>query len=409
MCTTCRLRPLRSISVKTGRLYYDDPYLLEFDATAVETRSVGGHFGVVLDKTAFYPTSGGQPNDLGTINDVPLIDCIEDEPTGALIHVLQDTIDAGPVHCRIDAGRRADHMQQHSGQHVLSQAFVELFDWPTVSFHLGAVNCTIDLAADGVSREQAEKAEDLANRVIRDNRGVFVRYVAEENIAEAGLRKATERAGKIRVIDIEGYDRSACGGTHVRTTGEIGGILITGLERAKKQTRVQFICGDRVIRYARMANHALEAISQTISAPPLESAAAVRNLWEEHQQLRKQIEQLESQLIDYEAAQFPVNNGLAVASFKNRGIDKLKMLASRICSRPGTIALLADEGDQLRVVFARSADSKVDVAALLKQTVERFGGRGGGRSNLAQGGGLTGSAAEVLQFAQDRCTGGSGM
>ena len=223
------------------------------------------------------------------------------------------------------------------------------------------------------------------------------------------MRKATERAGKIRVIDIEGYDRSACGGTHVRTTGEIGGILITGLERAKKQTRVQFICGDRVIRYARMANHALEAISQTISAPPLESAAAVRNLWEEHQQLRKQIEQLESQLIDYEAAQFPVNNGLAVASFKNRAIDKLKMLASRICSRPGTIALLADEGDQLRVVFARSADSKVDVAALLKQTVERFGGRGGGRSNLAQGGGLTGSAAEVLQFAQDRCTGGSGM
>jgi len=138
----------------------------------------------------------------------------------------------------------------------------------------------------------------------------------------------------------------------------------------------------------------------------LESAAAVRNLWEEHQQLRKQIEQLESQLIDYEAAQFPVNNGLAVASFKNRGIDKLKMLASRICSRPGTIALLADEGDQLRVVFARSADSKVDVAALLKQTVERFGGRGGGRSNLAQGGGLTGSAQEVLQFAKDCCRGG---
>ena len=268
---------------------------------------------------------------------------------------------------------------------------------------------TEDVSDGRPQTAQAEKAEDLANRVIRDNRGVFVRYVAEENIAEAGLRKATERAGKIRVIDIEGYDRSACGGTHVRTTGEIGGILITGLERAKKQTRVQFICGDRVIRYARMANHALEAISQTISAPPLESAAAVRNLWEEHQQLRKQIEQLESQLIDYEAAQFPVNNGLAVASFKNRAIDKLKMLASRICSRPGTIALLADEGDQLRVVFARSADSKVDVAALLKQTVERFGGRGGGRSNLAQGGGLTGSAAEVLQFAQDRCTGGSGM
>src|SRR5438093_8453319 len=136
MCTTCRLRPLRSISVKTGRLYYDDPYLLEFDATAVETRSVGGHFGVVLDKTAFYPTSGGQPNDLGTINDVPSIDCIEDESSGEVIHVLESSVAKGGVQCRIDAARRADHVQQHSGQHVLSQAFVELFNRPTVSFHL---------------------------------------------------------------------------------------------------------------------------------------------------------------------------------------------------------------------------------------------------------------------------------
>src|SRR5207237_5153902 len=171
-----------------------------------------------------------------------------------------------------------------------------------------------------------------------------------------------------------------------------------GIERAKKQTRVEFICGNRVLKYARQANHTLEAISQTISAAPFEAAAAVRTLWDEHQKARKRIEELESELLDYEAAQFPVNAGLAVAAFKNRGIENLMSLAGKICARPGTVALLADEGDQLRVVFARSADSTLDVAALLINTLERFGGRGGGRPNIAQGGGLAGNAGEILNF-----------
>ena len=235
---------------------------------------------------------------------------------------------------------------------------------------------------------------------MRENRNVAVHYISQENIAEAGLRKPSERAGEIRVIDINGYDRSACGGTHVRMTGEIGPILITGFERAKKQTRVQFICGDRVLRYARVANRTLETISQTISAPALESAAAVRTLWDEHQAAKKRIEELEDRLMDYEAAEFPIQNGLAIGTFKGRGIDKLKMLAVKICSRPGTVALLADQGDQLRVVFARSSDSTADMNALLKKTLDRFGGRGGGRPNLAQGGGLVAESPDaVLHFA----------
>src|SRR5262249_39849838 len=153
-------------------------------------------------------------------------------------------------------------MQQHSGQHVLSHAFVQLFDWPTVSFHMGAASCTIDLPVDSISAEQADKAADLANRIVLENRAVEVRYVAHQNIAEAGLRKPIERIGDIRIIDIAGYDRSACGGTHVRMTGEIGPILITGFERAKKQTRVEFICGLRVLKYARQANRTLAGISQ---------------------------------------------------------------------------------------------------------------------------------------------------
>lgn len=387
--------------MKTERLYYNDPYLLEFDANVIETKPAGDRLGIVLDRTAFYPTSGGQPNDLGTIDGVTLLDCIDDEATGTVVHVVEaGALLAGPVHCRIDSARRADHIQQHSGQHVLSQAFVELFGWPTVSFHLGAVSCTIDLPVDSISSEQAIKAEDHANRIVRDNRTVAVTYVAQENIAEAGLRKPAERGGDIRVIDIAGYDRSACGGTHVRMTGEIGPILITRTERARKQTRVEFICGNRVLRYAREASHALESISQTISAPALETAAAVRTLWGDYQQARKRIDELEGQLLAHEAAEFPVIDGLAIAVFQNRGIDKLKMLATKICTRPSTVALLADESDQLRVVFARSADSTFDMAALLKKTIDRFGGRGGGRPNLAQGGGLTAESADVvLRFA----------
>jgi alanyl-tRNA synthetase len=205
------------------------------------------------------------------------------------------------------------------------------------------------------------------------------------------------------VIDIAEFDRSACGGTHVRTTGEIGAVLITGIERAKKQSRIQFICGDRVVRYGRLANRTLESISQTISAPPLETAAGVRALWDENQQNRKRLEDLESQLMDHEAAQYPVENGLAIGAFKDRGIEKVKLLAAKVCSRPGIVALFADQSDQLRVVFARSTDSSVDVAALLKQTLGRFGGRGGGRPNMAQGGGLTGTADEVLGFAKEHC------
>src|SRR5205823_3336590 len=229
--------------MKTERLYYNDPYLLEFEAMVLDVRPIGDSFGVILDRTAFYPTSGGQPNDLGTINDVRLLDCFEDETSGVVIHVVSDRIPSGLARGRIDSSRRTDHMQQHSGQHVLSQAFVELFNWPTTSFHLGAVACTIDLPADSVSREQAERAEDLANRIVRENRNVAVRYVTHENIAEAGLRKPTARTGDIRGIDIAAHNRPACGGTRVLMTGELRPILITRRERARQQTRFLFICG----------------------------------------------------------------------------------------------------------------------------------------------------------------------
>ena len=386
--------------MKTERLYYDDPRLLEFDAAVVESIPIGENIGVILDKTAFYPTSGGQPHDVGSLGNIQVLDVYEDDASGAVVHVVRQKVEEKIVHGVVDAVRRRDHMQQHSGQHVLSQAFVELFNWPTVSFHLGVAHCTIDLPVEAIRREDASRAEDLANRIVQDNRPVAICYVAHEDAAQAGLRKPTERVGDIRIIDIAGYDRSACGGTHVRMTGEIGPILVLGIERAKKQSRVSFICGDRVLRYAREANKTLEAISQTISASPMETASGVRNVWDELQKSRKRIEELELKLLDYEAAEYPVKDGMAIGVFENRGIDAVKLLASRIAARPGTIVLMADLSDQLRVVFARSADVPVDMAAVLKKVLERFGGRGGGRPVQSQGGGLiAANPLDVLNFA----------
>jgi alanyl-tRNA synthetase len=388
---------------QTERLYYNEPDLLEFDAEILSTLDLGERIGVLLDRTAFYPTSGGQPHDVGTLGGIALVDCYEDEKSGDIVHVLAGKPGATRVRGQVDADRRKDHKQQHSGQHVLSRAFVELYNWPTVSFHLGVATCTIDLAVDSANRDQLDQVEDLANRIVQENRAVSIRYVNEDNVAGAGLRKATERTGEIRVIDVSGYDRSACGGTHVRTTHEIGPIQITGVSRAKKQTRVEFICGDRVLRHARATHRALETISQTISSPLLETPSAVAAVWQDFQQAKKRIEDLEAQLLDHEAAAFAVDaEGYAVAAFKGRGIETLKMLAARIAKRPGTIVLFADQSDQLRVVFARAADLALDVSALVKKTIEKFGGRGGGRPDLAQAGGLNaGNAETVLEFAKE--------
>jgi alanyl-tRNA synthetase len=389
------------------RLYYNDSYLFEFDARIIQALETSGKHAVILDQTAFYPTSGGQPNDLGSLGGIRVLDVYEDETSGEVVHVVERPISPGPIHGSIDASRRRDHIQQHSGQHVLSRAFVELFGFETVGFHMGEVASTIDLTTELLTPSQLSDAEDAANAAVLENRPVQVCYIPPESVADAGLRKPTEREGEIRVIDIDGFDRSACGGTHVRMTGEIGPILIVGTERVRKQVRVHFVCGVRAIRHARVTNRALESIGQTLSVSPFDSVRAVRDLWEGHLAARKRQEELEAMLLDYEAAALEPESGLVLRAFKNRGIETIKLLASKICARPGKVALLADESDQLRVVFARSSDISLDAAALLKQVIGRFGGRGGGRPNLAQAGGLQASSPmEVLEFAKVSATSG---
>ena len=386
--------------MKTERLYYGDPYLFDFEAEIVDRIAVGDRQGVVLDRTAFYPTSGGQPYDTGTLAGERVLDCYEDE-SSRVIHVIDGELEPGMVRGLVDRDRRVDHIQQHSGQHVLSQAFVSLFGWQTVGFHLGTTASTIDLDVSSAGRGQLDQAEDLANRTIQQNRPVSVAYVNSDEAGEAALRKPTRRLGEIRVIDIDGFDRSACGGTHVLGTGEIGPVLITRQERVRKQVRVEFLCGYRTVRRTRDANRVLDEIAQITSAPPLESAPAVAAIREELQRRKKRIAELESGLMAHEAASFPVHEGLAVRVFAGRTQEQIRGLAQVISASRSAVVLFAVTGDPVKLVFARSEDQSVDVGALLKETVREFGGKGGGRPIMAEGGVPGGvAAARVLDWAQ---------
>ena len=387
--------------MNSERLYYNEPYLFEFRARVVSTFGLGDRHGVVLDRTAFYPAGGGQPHDLGTIDGRPVLDCFEREQSGEVVHLLEAPPPQPVVRGWIDRERRTDHMQQHTGQHILSRAFLQLLGLPTVSFHMGTDVSTIDLPVGALTREQITLAEELSNRTVLENRAVRVDYV-EAVGHEIASEKPVSRPGTIRMIDVEGYDRSPCGGTHVSRTGEIGLILVTRLDRAKKQTRLDFRCGRRATRFAREASRALETIGRMLAVPPLEAGAAVSSALDEVREGRKQIQDFRERWLEHEAATLPVRDQIVACAFEGRPVEQLKLLAEKVSSREPVVVLLADRSEPFRLVLVRSRELNVDVAAILKETLDRFGGKGGGRPHTAQGGGFKAeSAAAVLEFARE--------
>ncbi len=390
------------MALKAERLYYDNPHMLEFEATIVGRVPLDeGRQGVVLDRTAFYPASGGQPHDTGTLEGIRVRDCFEDE-AGRVVHVLDQLPDHDRVRGVIDGERRRDHMQQHSGQHVLSRAFLSLFNWPTVGFHMSEGYSTLDLKVGSIGREQIEQAEELANRTVEENLAVSIVYLSEQEVAAAGLRKETNRRGSIRVIDVEGFDRSACGGTHVQTTGEIGPIMVARSERVRKTTRLEFRCGAWARRHARQTQEALEHVSRIVSVPPMKVGPAVQGLRDQLRENSKLIEDLEGALTEAEASSFPLDVGLAVQVFEDRSQEAVRRLAQAICRSRPAVTLFAVAGDPVQLVFARAEDLSVDVGRVLKTCLEEFGGRGGGRGTIAQGGvpGLE-SPAPLLERARE--------
>ena len=389
----------------TERLYYNDSYLQEFDARVVERTTHEGRDAVVLDRTAFYPTSGGQPFDVGTLSGVNVLDVVDLED-GRLLHIVDRLPERTDVEGRIDWTRRFDHMQQHTGQHVLSAAFDRLLGARTESFHLGADTSTIDLARQLAPADVA-RAEAEANRVVWEDRPVAVRFAAAEEAAALGLRKESKRDGTLRLVDVADFDLSACGGTHVSRTGAIGLIAVSATERFRGGLRVTFLCGGRALTGFRALRDAVAGSVRALSVLPGELPAAIERLQGESKEQRRLLKELQGRLAAHEgdalAAAAVEHGGLRLVAAVLPGWDAaaLKTIAARIAERSGHVAVLVGDPPASLIVISRASDVSVDAGAVLKQIVQRHGGKGGGRPELAQGGGLVSPAADVLRSAAE--------
>jgi len=388
----------------TDRLYYYDSYLCEFDAVVV----TADHAGVVLDRTAFYPTSGGQIFDTGWLvhgGKRLRVTGVSDRDDGDVLHAVEGPAElkAGDsVRGQVDVERRRDHMQQHSGQHVLSAAFIKLFDLHTVSFHMGADYCSIDLDTRTLSTEQVVAAESLANDVISENRSVQVRYVTQDEARGLGLRKLppAERQ-RLRLVEICNFDLTACGGTHVRATGEIGTILLRKLEKVRQGCRVEFVCGKRAVKTARADYTALAESAALLSTRLTEVPQQVRKSQDEARAAKKEREALQQEVANFQAEELLAwNRGkprVIVQLFPDRDLAFLKLLAQTLVRQESDVVALLAVTHTPALVFAQSPGGPFNMGALMKDVLGELGGGGGGSRDMAQGGPVAGERiADVL-------------
>ncbi|HXA84709.1 MAG TPA: alanine--tRNA ligase-related protein [Candidatus Dormibacteraeota bacterium] len=397
----------------TDRLYYHDSFLYDFDARVVEAHNHEGKHAVVLDRTAFYPTSGGQVHDLGmlTADDKQIaITEVADEEDGRILHFASEPLAVG-THVRgmIDAVRRRDHVQQHSGQHVLSAAFIRLFNMPTVSFHMGEESCTIDLETAGLSAAQAQKAELMANEVIAEDRPVSVRFVPLEEARQLGLRKLPpKQTGDLRLIDITDFDLTACGGTHVCATGQIGSILLRKVEKVKQGVRVEFVCGLRAVKTARRDYATLTEAAALYSSHIYDVPEQVRKSLAESKSAGKAQHTLLEEVAELYAerllAQAPGSPQVITEFFPDRDAVFIKLLAQKLTAgKTAVITLLASGAGQPTLIFAQAPGQKSNMGQLMKDVMAQLGGRGGGSTDMAQGGLAAGStdAEKVKSLLQE--------
>jgi len=402
----------------TRRLYYDDAFEKEFTARVLHCEVLppdlskgitGKVWGLLLDRTAFYPTSGGQPNDLGKIEDANVLD-VRDE--GDEILHLVDRRPSGPdVNGCINWPRRFDHMQQHTGQHLLSAMFQERFGLPTVSFHLGTEICTIDLHGMEPSDAFLEGAERAANQVIFEDRPVNVRYGTADQLSRLGVRKEVEREGILRAIEIESADLQPCGGTHVKRTGQIGMILVRRCTKVRQDWRVEFVCGGRAERAARRDFQWLRQAAEKLSCAPEEVVPGASRALEERDANFKSFRAMLERLAKAEAAlalQASLSpQGLRIVSRVFEGVpaDYLGFFATELAKTEKAIALLATNGDG-HLFFAQHPSAGKDMNALLKQVLEKVGGKGGGTRDFARGRLSDGAATErALSLAKEKLAG----
>lgn len=367
----------------TERLYYKDCYLREFRASVVETADNGRR--VYLDRTAFYPTSGGQPFDWGTLGGLKVTEVVDEEDR--IAHLLDKPLAAPEVEGRIDWPRRYDHMQQHTGQHVLSAVLIELFKIPTVSFHMSAGTSTIDIGAPSLDAAKLERVSLRCAEIVSEARPVSISF--EDSSPELGLRKASQRTGTLRIVSIEGLDKSACGGTHVRSTAELGPILLRKSDKMRGNVRLEFVCGNRALRQARNDFLLLEQLSRTLSVPPEQSVEVASSLTEKNKLLEKNCQRLAAELAQREGRELyhstsPDATGIRRTTQRGAADDGMRARAQGFVAE-GRAVFLAVCDDPPSVLLAASADSGVHAGERIKAALVAAGGRGGGNQGLAQG------------------------
>lgn len=387
------------------RLYYVDSYRKSFTARVVEaSQNEQGQAYVVLDNTAFYPEGGGQPSDMGTLNGISVIDV--EEVDGEIRHTVAESLNVGTeVAGMIDWERRFDHMQQHAGQHILSAAFVELFEFATVSFHLGKEIVSIDLDCEEVSPEQLKAVERLANDIILENRPIETKWVTEEELDQYSLRKQLAVTDEIRLVIIPNFDDNGCGGTHPGSTGQVSALKILSTEKQKRKVRVYFVCGERVLQQLHQKNHELAESSKLLSAPETGIAEAVQKLLTTNHLLEKSLEEAQEALLTFEAEKLLATQqrGIVKAVFTGRTVQQLQKLARLLVAEADEVVVLlvASNEERLQFVAARGASVDTSMKQVSAATLPLINGKGGGNDAFVQGGGECKIPAEELLQAME--------
>ncbi len=386
----------------TERLYYNDAYTTAFEAVVVERLTQAEHPVVVLDRSYFYPDGGGQLPDTGTLNGVRVLDVQTRDSDRAVIHILEVPLKADQVHGQIDAERRADLRLHHSGQHVLSQALSQAAHAETISVHMSLESMTIDVNRAPVSAAEVSAVEALANRIVLEDRAVRCWFPNPAELPTLGLRKLPDVSGNVRVVDMGGFDVTACGGTHVARTGEIGLIKITKLEKRGSGTRLEFKCGTRALHDYSAKNDIINRLAADLTVGYVELAESVARLRDDNKALRAELKTFHEQTLDAEARDLIAAAGthnqyhVVVNAYEGRDVNEIKTLVQKLIAQPGTLALIGLAGEKAQLIFGRAEDVPLDVVPALKAALKMLGtDRGGGRPNLAQGGGIPADRAQI--------------
>lgn len=382
---------------ETKRCYFEDPYRVEFEANVIDRATYNEKPALILDQTCFYPESGGQPADKGTINNIKVIDVIED--SGKILHILEKEVTDAKIIGKIDWDVRFDHMQQHAGQHILSQCFHKLLEGKTLSFHLGEDSSSVEIDLKKISDEEVEKVEERANEVVFQNREIKTYFIQEDQIQGIPLRKPSLKKGSIRVVEVAEFDHSACGGTHPRTTGEIGLIKILKSERIRNNIRFEFVCGGKALRDYMMKNKILRQIAVRFTVSEQETMASIEKLSSDFKTQKKKMREIQKKVLRFEAQEIIKDSKEKIIKdiFKERTAEDIKLLALNIIKKGDYVVLFGLElKDRAHLVLGCSENLDLDMRELIPVVSSVVGGKGGGRPSFVE---ISGQELEKIDLA----------